>query len=92
VFTDEDIEERKQEGTLLINLERKFAYERWIAKLSSIYNTMSNSLFFKGTFSMNIAENLWADAPIGVFRGKEDDTLSKVRDSDFCSITVTHHF
>jgi hypothetical protein len=92
VFTDEDIEERKQEVTLLINLERKFAYERWIAKLFSIYNTMSNSLFFKGTLSVNMVENLWADVSIGVFQGTEDDTLGKARDSDFCSITLRHHF
>jgi len=92
IFVDSDIEERKDEITLLGNLERKFSYETKVIKLLSIFNTMSNSIFLKGTLSVNLLENLWADLSIGIFEGKENDTLDKFEDSDFLYINCKYNF
>jgi hypothetical protein len=118
IFVDDDIEEKKDEITLLGNIERKFSYETKVIKLFSIYNTMSNSIFLKGTFSImtrviklfsiyntmsnsiflkgtlsvNLLENLWVDLSIGIFEGKEEDTLAKLKDSDFFYIKCKYNF
>jgi hypothetical protein len=92
IFTDDDIEARRDEITLLGNLERSFSYETKMLKLFSIFNTMSHSIFLKGTCSVNLIENLWADVSIGLFDGKEKDTLGRFKDSDFFAITCTYHF
>jgi hypothetical protein len=91
IFVD-DIKERKEEITLLVNIERKFSYETRVIKLFSIYNTMSNSIFLKGTLSVNLLENLWVDLSIGIFEGKEEDTLAKLKDSDFFYIKCKYNF
>ena len=92
IFVDDDIEERKEEITLLVNIERKFSYETKVIKLFSIYNIISNSIFLKGTLSVNLLENLWVDLSIGIFEGKEEDTLAKLKDSDFFYIKCKYNF
>jgi len=92
ISVDSDIEERREEITLLGNLERKFSYETKVIKLCSIFNTMSNSIFLKGTVSVNLLENLWADVSIGIFEGKENDTISKFEDSDCFYIKCKYNF
>ncbi|MBW2038314.1 MAG: hypothetical protein JRI46_01760 [Deltaproteobacteria bacterium] len=76
----------------MAKLERKFSYETKAIKLFFTYNTISNSIFLKGTFSINLLENLWADLSIGIFEGKGEDTLSKFKDSDFFSIKCKYNF
>jgi len=92
IFVDDDIEEKKDEITLLGNIERKFSYETKVIKLFSIYNTMSNSIFLKGTFSIMLLESLWVDLSVGIFEGKDKDTLSKFQDSDFFFIKCKYNF
>ena len=92
IFVDDDIDERRKEITLLGNVERKFSYETKIIKLFSIYNTMSDSIFIKGTFSIMLLEGLWIESSVGIFEGKEKDTLSKFEDSDFFLISCKYNF
>jgi hypothetical protein len=53
---------------------------------------MSNSIFLKGTLSVNLLENLWVDLSIGIFEGKEEDTLAKFKDSDFFFLKCKYNF
>lgn len=91
IFVDDDIEERKEEITLLATIEREFSYETKVVKLFSVYNTRSNSMFLKGTLSINLVENLWVDLSIGIFDGREKDILSKLKDSDFVYIKCKYN-
>jgi len=91
IFVDDDIEERKEEITLLATMERRFSYETKAVKLFSVYNTRSNSVFLRATLSINLLENLWADLSIGLFDGSEKDTLSKFKDSDFVCIKCKYN-
>ena len=92
ISVDSSIDEREEEITLLADIERKFSYDTKVIKLFSIYNTMGNSMFLKGTFSVNLLENLWAELSIGIFEGKERDVLSKFEDSDFFYVKCTYNF
>lgn len=92
IFIDDALEERKREITLLGNIERQFSYETKEIKLFSIYNTMSDSIFIKGTFRSMLLEGLWIDVSVGIFEGKEKDTLSKFEESDFFLITCKYNF
>ena len=92
IFVDDAIEERKKEITLLGNVERQFSYETKIIKLFSLYNTMSDSIFLKGTFSIMLLEGLWIESSVGIFEGKEKDILSKFEDSDFFLISCKYNF
>ena len=92
ISVDSSIEERKEEITFLADIERTFSYDTKVIKLFSIYNTMGRSMFLKGTFSVNLLENLWLELSIGIFEGKEKDVLSKFEDSDFYYIQCTYNF
>ena len=92
IFVNDEIDERRKEITLLGSIERKFSYETKMIKLSSIYNTMSDSIFIKGTLSIMFLEGLWIGASVGIFEGKENDILSKFEDSDFFLIKCKYDF
>ena len=92
IFVDDDIEERKEEITFLATIERRFSYETKVVKLFSVYNTRSDSMFLRGTLSINLLENLWVDLSIGLFDGSEKDILSKLKDSDFVYIKCKYSF
>lgn len=89
---DEPIREKRDEVTLLTNLERKFSYEKKAVKLFSIYNMAARSMLVKGTFSVNLRENFWCDLSAGVFCGESTDTLSNFEDSDFISVGGRYSF
>ena len=76
IFVDDDIEESKEEITFLATIETRFSYETKVVKLFSVYNTRSDSMFLRGTLSINLLENLWVDLSIGLFDGSEKDILS----------------
>jgi len=92
IFVDDDIEKGKEEITLLATVERRFSYETKAVRLFCIYNTMSGSVFLKGTAGFNLFENLWADLSTGIFEGRQKDTLSKLKDSDFVYIKCRYDF
>ena len=92
ISVDSSIEEREEEITFLAELEKKFSYDTKVIKLFSIYNTMGKSIFLKGTFSVNLLENLWIELSAGIFEGREKDVLSKFEDSDFYYVKCTYNF
>ncbi len=92
ISVDDAIAEKKDEMTLLANVRRTFAYETKTIELAGLYNTAAGSMFLKGTFSINLLENLWADLSMGIFEGKGGDTLSEFRDSDFFLIKCKYNF
>ncbi|MCK4532228.1 hypothetical protein KAU39_00450 [bacterium] len=92
ILIDEVIEERKDEVTMVANIERKFSYEKKILKLFSMYNLIDDSCFLKGTFSINCRENLWTDLSAGFFTGEGEDNLSKFKNNDFFSIKFKYSF
>ncbi|MEW6040789.1 MAG: hypothetical protein AB1633_04640, partial [Elusimicrobiota bacterium] len=92
IFTDDAIEERKDEITFIAGIERKFSYETKAMKFFSLYNTMNNSIFLNGTLSINLLENLWVDLSIGIFEGRQKDILSKLKNTDFFLIKCKYSF
>ncbi len=92
ILIEESIGERKEEITLMANIERKFSYEKKIVKLFSMYNLINDSCFLKGTFSITWWENLWADLSVGVFTGEGEDNLSKFKNNDFFEAKFKYSF
>jgi len=92
IFIDGDIEEEKDEITLIANIEREFSYETKKIALFFIYNIVGKSIFLNGSISMNILENLWIELFLGIFNGEGQDTLSKFIDNDSYLIEVKYHF
>lgn len=84
-FVAEEIEDRENEVTLMAKIERTFSYERWKIEFSSLYNTMSRSVFFRGIFSINLWENFSVYLSLGVFDGEEENILSGFKDEDILS-------
>jgi hypothetical protein len=92
IFVDENIEEEKDEISLIADVERRFSYETKKIEFFSMYNVMSNSLYVNGMLSLNIVENLWLDFLIGIFYGEGEDILSKFTNNDFFLIKCKYNF
>jgi len=92
IFVDEDIEEEKDEITVIVNVERRFSYETKKIEFFSIYNVMSTSLYFNGMLNISIIENLWLDLSFGIFYGEGGDVLSKLIDSDLFLVKCRYNF
>jgi hypothetical protein len=92
IFIDEDLEEYKDEITVIVNIKRTFTYETKMIELFSIYNLMSASSYFNGMVSVSIFENHWLDFSFGLFNGGNGNVLSKLIDSDFFLVKWRYNF
>ena len=77
---------------VIASVDRRFAREKYLARVFGVFNPDDESGFVRGLFSWNVRDNVMLEASGGAFLGEGTDTIGRFNDRDFVFIRAKYSF
>ena len=77
---------------VIASIDRRFAREKYLARIFGVVNPDDTSGFLRGLFSWSLRDNVLLEASGGVFLGEGTDTVSRFNDRDFAFLRLRYSF
>ncbi len=82
----------QQHVNLVGSIERRFARERYLARVFGVWNPDDRSGFVRGIGAWSVRDNLSLEASGGAFLGIGTDAISRFTGRDFVFVRLRYHF
>jgi hypothetical protein len=77
---------------VIASIDRRFAREKYLARIFGVVNPDDRSGFLRGLFSWSVRDNVLIEASGGAFVGDGTDTISRFNDRDFAFLRLRYSF